>query len=467
LLAQRRECARHLRGDAGREAGSVDYRGVEYHGRFFFGWRPDALPAQLWSSDGTLAGTGPALARAWPQIGWYEVGLTALRVVAGRLVFGVLGESSPGLWSTDGSDPGTTRIDREPIRMLLFVESSVELYGAIHSTLAYSDTSLSPQTVTLATDGTAAGTRNASAPPQRTPHRGRLYWISGQTGFPAELWSSDPWGLNAARVTVLSALTSGVTASLASTPRGLLILLATYSISETGKLWLSDGTPGGTTLIKTFASISGVASPLTGVASNTRVLFSAREPATGLEPYVYEGGPNPTRRIADIAPGTAFSSPKGFTRAGTRVFFSADDAVHGEELWVLDLREIGGALVEPIGAPCGRTAKPALTTVGEPVLGSFGFWLGVAGAPSSAAGILGLGLARESSTVLSCTWLVGVPVYWQTLVTSPSGAAAIPFPIPDDAAFLGIEAIAQCAFADGAAIAASNALRILIGSHDR
>ena len=104
------------------------------------------------------------------------------------------------------------------------------------------------------------------------------------------------------------------------------------------KVWKSDGTAAGTTLLSdTYPDLSGGGTfgpPLPGnftALDGTTVLFTALDPAGGLEPWKTDGTSAGTARIIDLHPGPEWSIPIEFTPLRGIAYFAADDSVvhHG------------------------------------------------------------------------------------------------------------------------------------------
>ncbi len=110
------------------------------------------------------------------------------------------------------------------------------------------------------------------------------------------------------------------------------------------ELWTSDGTTVGTTLFKDLlpGTRSGVPAFLTVVDGN--LWFRACDDAAGCEVWVSDGTAARTRRVADLHPGPLSSNPGSsslfgenqFVPSNGRIFFPADDG-SGEELWAVSL----------------------------------------------------------------------------------------------------------------------------------
>ncbi len=125
-----------------------------------------------------------------------------------------------------------------------------------------------------------------------------------------------------------------------STPRsfarlGARILFSAESELEGRELWATDGTYPGTVLLKDLAPGPASSSPDDLVVQDGGLYFSAWTPGFGREAWKSDGTAAGTVRISDVAPGALSSSPQRFARAGNRLYFTATDQVHGYELWAI------------------------------------------------------------------------------------------------------------------------------------
>jgi ELWxxDGT repeat protein len=102
------------------------------------------------------------------------------------------------------------------------------------------------------------------------------------------------------------------------------------------ELWVSDGTPGNTVLLRDV--VPGPRSSeirwLTGAGE--RVFFVAEDGVHGREPWTSDGTLAGTRLVADLVPGPGSSLPTEPTVVDGLVYFSAHTVEHGRELWVSD-----------------------------------------------------------------------------------------------------------------------------------
>lgn len=197
----------------------------------------------------------------------------------------------------------------------------------------------------------------------RAAHDG-LFFFAGSDGTQDGLWSTD----GSVQNTVLVAGEGTIPAfSL-----GPVLVLWAYDESNGYELWATDGTPGAESLL---ADINP--GPLPGIypnglhnwaVSGGRGFFQANSAATGVELWVTDGTPTGTRLLRDIAPGPASSEPWYVTPLPNGdVVFTAWSPGSGYELWRSDGTPSGTWLVADV-APGTESSFP-----GEPTV--FGDWV--------------------------------------------------------------------------------------------
>jgi ELWxxDGT repeat protein len=108
-------------------------------------------------------------------------------------------------------------------------------------------------------------------------------------------------------------------------------------------LWRTDGTTDGTTEVS--GAVRG-ARDLTVVGSD--LFFSAEQASVGTELFVTDGTAAGTRLVQDISPGFDDSFPDDLTAFDGLLYFEADDGTTGGELWRSDGTEAGTRLVKDI-----------------------------------------------------------------------------------------------------------------------
>jgi uncharacterized repeat protein (TIGR01451 family) len=159
-----------------------------------------------------------------------------------------------------------------------------------------------------------------------------------------------------------------------STLGSRLLLLSDNPVLGTVELWTSDGTAGGTSLVKSLGPIPAFDGPLPMAHVGAGLLFSFDDGIHGREPWRTDGTPAGTGLVADLNPGSegSISAPLGGAAAELPVvagamLFNACDLLHGCEPWKSDGTAAGTALVKEL--------SPSVSSSGPR---SFALWNGVA-----------------------------------------------------------------------------------------
>lgn len=291
---------------------------------------------ELWKTDGTAGGTvmvkeiGPAAANAF--------GATPRLVeLNGNLVFVANdGTSGEELWKSDGSSVGTQMVsDLRAGAMGSSPDSLTNFNGKVYFT---ADNGLVGREL-WSTDGASASLvadlagENSSEASFPTAI-GTTSFFAAKGPLSAELWKTD--GTQAGTVKVKDfGLGSQNSLPNSFTPLGNKLLFNAYTSSSGAGLWISDGTEGGTTLLGNIAN-SGVIATL-----GSQVIFNAN---TG-RLYRTDGTPGGTYQIAAS---TASTSTIQRAVVGSNLFLALSDSTNGEELWKTDGTVPGTLLVKDI-----------------------------------------------------------------------------------------------------------------------
>ncbi|HZN66229.1 MAG TPA: hypothetical protein VFB66_13145 [Tepidisphaeraceae bacterium] len=392
-------------------------RPLSLGGRTIFAADGEGQFGALWSTDGTPDGT-TRLSAFTPPFASQMVDLNGVAYTLGSVGF------QPGwreLWRTDGTNEGTRRVldtvfvapEANPVVMnghVYFVgdyRTGGRGWGLIRSdgtadgtTYVNIGPSPAPLNLTAAgdklyftrqagagnelwvTDGTnpavklrdfKANADGALRAQQLTDVNGTLFFRAEDPMRRGQLWKSDgtPQGTVMLRQFSDQISQASPTHYLPLVPAGGLVYFVAAPADRAGtdlELWRSDGTPGGTVLLKDINPGSAPSSPAWIVPTGSgRVFFAAGEPAAGRELWTSDGTEAGTRRVTDLYPGPGGSHPVPYGEFNGRVYFSADDGIRGREMWSTDGTAGGTTRVHDVnpGPPHGIGTTSQVFRVGR------------------------------------------------------------------------------------------------------
>ncbi len=334
------------------------------NGIFYFVNDDVTSGSELWRTDGTSGGTWlvkDICPGSCPSAPYY------LTVSGGQLFFSADdGEHGPALWKTDGTAAGTVMVaDLYPGLTSPFdtVSNLLDVGGVLF--FLGDDGVHGPEL--WKTDGTTAGTQLVkdiwpgpigSYPRPLAASGGLLLFaVNDGSGFGTQPWVSDgtaagtiPLGNLNPNGSSVSSYDDGVLRESIASPQGGFLFAASDS-SGFVKLWSSDGTPGGTVLLK------DVTDPHDLTPFNGAVYFAATG-TDGSELWKTDGTTAGTVMVKDLWTGGG-SDPRELTVVGNRLFFLASDgpSAHGIELWTSDGTAAGTTRVTDL-VPGGGDAFP-------------------------------------------------------------------------------------------------------------
>ncbi|WDQ17494.1 ELWxxDGT repeat protein [Rhodopirellula sp. P2] len=111
---------------------------------------------------------------------------------------------------------------------------------------------------------------------------------------------------------------------------GTLFFTNYDNINYEYELWKSDGTAGGTVVVKEDFT-QGIYSDFSSAGG--KLFFAYDDGVHGEELWVSDGSYGGTELFEDVSPGPAGSEPSNFVEAGGNLYFTADDGINGRELW--------------------------------------------------------------------------------------------------------------------------------------
>lgn len=259
-------------------------------GRLFFLASSTDRGAEIWTTDGTAAGTRPltrfALSNPFAEIPW-------IKEVDGRAYF-VADDGAHGfeLWRSDGTVQGTRRV------------TDFGFPNALRE--------LGPESLAAAGGKILFNARNGAAAPQRL-------WISD--GRPA---STAPF----------RSLCRAGNCNLPTTGSPLVQIGGKVFFPAENGLWSTDGTLPGTRRFRDH-KCTGCLGQSVFQALQGRIVFLDKD-ARGIDLWSSNGTAAGTRRLTDMPEGNPVVGASGtLVAAGGRTWFLGRDR-HGEETWVAD-----------------------------------------------------------------------------------------------------------------------------------
>jgi ELWxxDGT repeat protein len=352
---------------------------------------------QLWTSDGTPAGTLPLDANI--------VTSNVTRAVNGTVFVAGFDGVHPdgGLWKTDATNAGTVFLQATPDEPNGPLPSNLtNLNGTLYFTANDGASGMELWT----NDGTPGGATRVkditpglagSAPSDLAAGNGTLFFTATDGFHGREVWASD--GTETGTVMVadidmrgdpVGSFPSGFCAV-----NGTLFFAAYDGSTASSALWSSDGTPGGTALVKRvspanmidfngtlyFAGYDGVTSglwksdgtpagtvPVVGginVAELTvldgDLFFSVSD--NGSQLWKSDGTAAGTSLVRNVISGTNGFYISNLTPAKGTLYFTAHDDTHGTELWKSDGTADGTGVVQDIRPGTENSSPANLTNV--------------------------------------------------------------------------------------------------------
>jgi ELWxxDGT repeat protein len=344
--------------------------------------------AELWRSDGTVAGTFP-LMEASPGLFRLEYYRAAPHLTtADEHVFFIADDGEHGFepWISDGTREGTylyADLIRGPAALFPCRDdedwgceqregsASVNLVPSESGLLiarAHWDAADNATTDLWESDGSPSGTRKIEdavpgaglSDPRSMAGRAGALIFSVWNSDHSEIWFGDGTLSGSHRVASFGAR------EFIEAANGF-VFPASNPAGPQNEPWWSDGTPEGTYLLRDIRPGDAASAPRHLTDLNGALLFSADEPNHGRELWRSDGSEEGTEMIADIRPGPLGSGVSEIKRIADLVMFAADDGEHGTELWSSDGTQAGTTLVRDINPGAG-SSTPTWLTVGNGLL---------------------------------------------------------------------------------------------------
>jgi ELWxxDGT repeat protein len=190
---------------------------------------------------------------------------------------------------------------------------------------------------------------------------GTLYFAADDGASGRELWKSNG---TAGGTALVRDIRSGAPSSnpTALTAVGSTLYFLVPGATQGVELWKSDGSFMGTELLKAFPNMASVSGAELTAVGNT-LYFVAEQVSGDAELWKSNGSAATTVPVMDIYPGTTGSFPSLLTAVGNQLYFRANEPSGGYELWKSDAT--GTAQVKDVvPGPLGSTPR-GLTAVGQ------------------------------------------------------------------------------------------------------
>ena len=320
---------------------------------------------ELWKTDGTYSGTNIVLDIV-PGTGSAFGGYFPKEFVEynGELYF-VAWDTihRTELWKTDGTAGGTMMVKNiAPDTIDPFVTNLTVYNGFLYFV---ADNGVNGYCV-WKSDGTETGTQLFSDPlPGATPNyysqnptsfidklvvcNQNLYFVAKDSSHGTELWKSDG---TSGGTSMLRDIRPGVLDSYPSmlTISDSLLFFVANNGTVGAELWKTDGTYAGTTLVSDVYPGSANGNIQSLVDVDGTVFFVATSVAAGRVLWKSDGTSNGTVIVKDIYTGSSslIDDPISLTNVNGTLFFSANDGIYGSELWKSDGTEIGTVQISDI-----------------------------------------------------------------------------------------------------------------------
>lgn len=147
----------------------------------------------------------------------------------------------------------------------------------------------------------------------------------------AETFGPSPTVLKEAEVHVVGTTGRGNSATL-----GSKTYFAAFTAASGTELWVTDGTPAGTKMLRDIQPGSDGSEPESFAVLGGKVYFAATTQFEGRELWQTDGTAGGTVHALDLNPGAANSNPTELVTSGGRLYFIATHPDYGREVWVSD-----------------------------------------------------------------------------------------------------------------------------------
>lgn len=181
--------------------------------------------------------------------------------------------------------------------------------------------------------------------------------VANTDGYGYELWKTDGTAGGTELVRDIRSGSSGSYPGETAVITGMLYFAANDGV-DGEELWRSDGTSNGTYMVKNIRPDAASSEPEHLTPLSNTLFFAANDGTYGVELWRSDGTSNGTYVVSDIRSGASSSSPDYLVRVDDAVVFAATDGINGKELWRSDGTSNGTYMVRDIRpGPSGSWPK--------------------------------------------------------------------------------------------------------------
>ena len=328
----------------------------QFDGKLYFVGTNTVTGSELWYTDGTSSGT-QLLKDIYP--GNYSSNPSNFTLVDNKLFF-TANDGTHGFewWITDGTSAGThLTVDLEagplPVQNTsnssgIAFQNTVLVFSRLNETTnrrdlwIFDNSGNSPTNLTQQFNSNMYTYSNAV---YKIEYNNKIYFNFNQTNEGDELFVTD------GTISGTSIVNLNV-GSNSFTPREFLLFNnklcftgSTPTTTVSSALFISDGTVSGTTCLNVgFLNTSG----RDYIINNQTLYFNGLTNSNGYELWKTNGTVGGTSLIKDIKIGTASSGPSYLTWCNNKLYFSADDGTNQRQPWVSDGTAAGTTMLKNI-----------------------------------------------------------------------------------------------------------------------
>ncbi len=344
-------------------SGGFRFLGITPVGLFFATFQGD-FNQSLWVTDGSLQGTRLLASDVAVDLEGRAVWVEALH----RAFLSVGDEQGRELWSSDGTVRGTGQVvDLVPGPLSSLPRQLTSFKGRLY----FNAVDRAHGHALWVSNGTAAGTRLVKdmwpgpgdgdfglwGPQNMVVLGDRLLFLAESPGTGVELWTSDGRRQGTKLLRDLAPGTAGTFVDSFRIVGKHALAIASSGASE--KLLTTDGTRAGTRFLVTLGP-SGSFPVVQSYSPGGVLVFPFDDGTHGREPWMTDGTVAGTRLLADICPGSCSSGGDVISVGpSTQVVLRATEPQHGSEPWITDGTTAGTHLLADI-CPSACSSDPAL-----------------------------------------------------------------------------------------------------------